>query len=103
MILIAPNSLVRQKDKRVRRRRVRELGGGGGERGRKRGRRRKRREEEEEEGGGRRGGRSKKGRSNRSSDTMRGLSHRSNSVRSVECEGQEKTWMVVWSSTPQEG
>ena len=54
------------------------------------------REEEEE------GGRPKKGRSNRKSDARRGRSHRSNSFRGDGCEEQEKTWTVVWGSTPQE-
>ena len=30
-------------------------------------------------------------------------SHRSDSVRGVECEEQEMTWMVVWGANPQEG
>ena len=51
-------------------------------------------------GGGGRGGRSKKGRTDRNSDARRRRSHRSNSVRGVGCKLQEKTWTVVWDSTP---
>ena len=58
MMIVAPNSLVRQEVAQ---------GGGGG-----------------------RGGRSKKGRLDRNSDTRRGRSHRSNSVRGVGCDEQEK-------------
>ena len=49
------------------------------------------------------GERSKKGRTDRNSDTRRGRSHRSNSVKAVGCETQEKTWTVVWGINPQEG
>ena len=53
-------------------------------------------------GGGGRGGRSKMGRLDRNSDARCGRSYRSNSVRGVGCEEQEKTW-VVWGANPQEG
>ena len=69
MMIVAPNSLVRQNS-----------GGGGG-----------------------RGKRSKKGRLDRNSDASCGCFHRSNSVRGVGCEEQEKTWTVVWGTNPQEG
>ena len=46
--------------------------------------------------------RSKKGRFDRDSEARRGRSHRSNSVRGVGCEEQEKTWTVVFGSAPQE-
>ena len=55
------------------------------------------------EGEGSGGGRSNKGRLDRNSDARRGLSPRSNSVRCVGCEEQEKTWMVVWGTNLQEG
>ena len=54
-------------------------------------------------GGGGRGGKSKMGRLDRNSDNRLGHSHMSNSVRGVGYEEQEKTWMVVWGSNPQEG
>ena len=50
-----------------------------------------------------RGGRSKRGKLDRNFDARRGHSHRSNSVRGVGCEEQEKTWTVVWGTNPQEG
>ena len=53
------------------------------------------------EGGG--GGRSKKGKIDRMSDARHGRSHRSNSVRGVGCEEQEKIWTVILGSTTQEG
>ena len=74
MMMIAPNSLVRQKEG---------IQGGG-------------------EGGGGRVRRSKKWRSNRNSDVRRRRSDRSISVKSVGCEEQEKIWTMVWGSTPQE-
>ena len=52
------------------------------------------------EGGG--GGRSKKGKIDRMSDARHGRSHRSNSVRGVGCEEQEKTWTLMWGYNPQE-
>ena len=55
------------------------------------------REEEEEETGGR----GKEGPTG--THARRGRSHRSNSVRGVGCEELEKSWTVVWGSTPQEG
>ena len=61
MMIIAPNSLVPQKE---------------GAQG------------EQEEG---RGGRSEKVKTDRNSNARRGRSHRSNSVSSVGCEEQEKT------------
>ena len=70
MIMIAPNSLVRQK--------------------------------EGLRGGRARGGRSKKGMTDRNSDARSEDSHRSNSVRGIGCEEQEKTWTVVWGSNPHE-
>ena len=54
-------------------------------------------------GGGGRGGRSKKERTKRNSDARRGRSHRSNSVRGVGSEEQQKTWMMVWGTIQQEG
>ena len=51
-------------------------------------------------GGGGRDGRSKKGRIDGNSDARRGRSHRSNSVRDVGMEEQEKTWTVVSSYNP---
>ena len=52
-------------------------------------------------GGGRgRGSRSKKSRLNLDSDARRGRFHRSNSVKSVGCEEQEKTWTVEWVIKP---
>ena len=54
-------------------------------------------------GRGGKGGKSKNGRTDRNSDVRRGRSHRSNSVRGVGCEEQEKTWMVVLGTNPQEG
>ena len=48
-------------------------------------------------GGGGRSGRSKKGKIDRNSDARCRCS-RSNSVRDVRCEEQEKTWTVVWGS-----
>ena len=42
--------------------------------------------------------RSKKGRTYRNSDARRRRFHRSNSVRSVRCEEQEKTWTEVWGA-----
>ena len=45
-------------------------------------------------GGEGRYGRSKKGRIEINSDAKRELSHRSNSVKAVGCEEQEKTWTV---------
>ena len=50
-----------------------------------------------------RGKRSKKGRTNRNNDIRCGHSHRSLSVMSVECEEQEKTWMVIWGSLHKKG
>ena len=54
-------------------------------------------------GEGGRSGRSKKGRLDRNSDARCGRSYRSNSVRGVGYEEQEKTWMVVFGTNPQEG
>ena len=54
-------------------------------------------------GAGSRGWSLKKKRLNRNSDVRCGCSHKSISVRGVECEEQEKTWTVVWGSTVQEG
>ena len=54
----------------------------------------------QKEGGGRN---SKKWRTDRDSEAKRGRSHRSNSVRGVGLEEQEKTWTVVWDTNPQEG
>ena len=51
------------------------------------------REEEEEEAGGRRKAES-------TGNPTPGRSHRSNSVRGVECEEQEKLWMVVSRAYP---
>ena len=52
-------------------------------------------------GGGRgRGSRSKKSRLKLDSDARRGRFHRSNSVKSVGCEEQEKTWTVEWVIKP---
>ena len=45
----------------------------------------------------------KKGRIDRNSDARCGHSHKSNSIRGVECEEQEKTWTVVFGTNPQEG
>ena len=73
MMMFAPNSLVRQKEGAHGE--EEEKAGGGGS-----------------EGGGRRGGRSKKVKTDRNSDARRRRSHRSNSVRGVGCEEQEKTW-----------
>jgi len=42
-------------------------------------------------------GRKEERKASRNSDARRGRSHRSNSIRGVECEEQEKTWTVVWS------
>ena len=39
----------------------------------------------------------------RNSDVRRGRSHKSLTLRGVGCEGQEKTWTMVWGSTLQEG
>ena len=55
------------------------------------------REEEEEETGGR----GKEGPTG--THARRGRSHRSNSVRGVGCEEQEKTWTEMSASTPEEG
>ena len=71
MMMIAPNSLARQKEGILL----------------FRGRSRK----------------SNKVRSNRNSDVRCGRSHRSILVRGVGWEEQEKTWMVVWGSNPEEG
>ena len=53
---------------------------------------------EEEETGGRR-----KAGSIGTATARRGRSHRSNSVRGVGCEEQEKRWTVMWGNNPQEG
>ena len=57
----------------------------------------KRREE-----GGRSGEKSKRGRLKKNSDTSRGHSYRSFTVRDVGCKGHEKTWTEVCGSSPQE-
>ena len=58
------------------------------------------------EGGGSGGGegeRLKKGTTDKNSNARIGHSERSNSIRGVGCEEQEKIYTVVWSSIPQEG
>ena len=58
----------------------------------------------QKEGGDRgRCGLSKEGRPNRNSDARRGRSYMSFSVKGVGCEEKEKTYMVLWNSTSQEG
>ena len=44
----------------------------------------------------------KDGRSNKGRRTPTKNSHKSNTVRGVGCEEQEKTWMVVWGTNPQD-